>query len=245
MADRLFARLERIHGERPWGRVLDAGTGEHSLKWLLGLAPRHITAVTGSPPRQRKLERLARPVDRVVLGDWADPAFLHGEVYDVVVADYLLGALDGFAPYFQEHLFERLRPHVGGSLYVVGLEPLPDSAEGEAQRLVLEIDRLRDACIKLAGHRCYREYPRDWVVRRLEGSGYEVSESVTMPIVYRERWVNGQLDVCRRKLPYLREQGLRDALEAHIEGLRERALPHAQQGIRLGADYLVIARPAG
>ena len=35
------------------------------------------------------------------------------QVYDVVLADYLLGAVDVFTPYFQTSMFRRLRPHVG------------------------------------------------------------------------------------------------------------------------------------
>lgn len=242
MADRLFASLERYRGDRPWGTVLDAGTGEHSLRWLSTLGPESVTALTGSAARQRKLETQVRPVDEVVLGNWSDPALFHGRSWDVVLCDYLLGALDGFAPYFQDRLFQRLRPHVSGELMIVGMEPLPDQADTEAGRTALEIDRLRDACIKLAGHRCYREFPREWVLRHLDG--FDVVESWSMPIIYRERWVNGQLDVCVRKLAYLRDEELRGTLAAHIEALRERALPMAKQGIEVGEDYVVIARPA-
>jgi hypothetical protein len=243
LGDKLFDSLERYHGQRPWGRVLDAGTGEHSLKWLLGLDPDHITAVTGAGPRADKLRGLARPGDDLVLGNWRDPVFLHGQVYDVVLADYLLGALDGFAPYYQDRLFERLRPHVSGALYFVGLEPFPDQADGPREQLVLEIDRLRDACIKLAGHRCYREYPQSWVERSLERSGFRVLEAWAMPIVYRSRWVNGQLDVCVRKLPYFKDRALAAAMRDHIQDLREGSLAAIGDGLRFGRDYVVIAEP--
>ncbi len=39
--------------------------------------------------------------DQIIVGNWKDPSFLKGQVYDVVLADYLLGSIDGFAPYFQ------------------------------------------------------------------------------------------------------------------------------------------------
>lgn len=246
MADQLFDALERFHGDGSWGDVLDAGTGEHSLNWLLSLAPERIVAVTGAPSRARALSTKVRPVDEVVLGNWTDPTLLWGQRFDVVLCDYLLGAVDGFAPYFQQDLFKRLRPHVGGALYFVGLEPF-GAASTPAQKTILEIDALRDACIKLAGHRIYREYPRSWVVDRLHESGFEVVDSWELPIVYRARYVNGQLDVCVRKLAYMKDMALRDALKAHIEALRERALGvvEAEDGIRFGADYVVIARPVG
>ena len=100
--DRLFGFIERLQGSTEWGRFLDAGTGRHSLQWVSGLKTRSWTAVTGDPLRAqsltRKFSRVMRPADQVVAGNWQDAAFLHGERYDVVLADYLLGAIDGFAP---------------------------------------------------------------------------------------------------------------------------------------------------
>ena len=252
--DALFSTLERFHAPRPWGRVLDAGTGLHSLQWIRTLETQDWTAITGAAARQRDLESRfgsdgMRPVDRIVTGNWTDETLLHGEQFDVVLADYLLGAIDGFAPYFQTRLFERLRRHVQpghGRLYIVGLEPYPDRSADPGGRLVLEIARLRDACILLAGHRCYREYPRDWVHRSLEQAGFVVEDSVAIPIVYRRRFVDGQLDVCVRKLPHIADLGLRASLKSHIESLRQRAHEHLMLagGISFGADYVVAARRA-
>ncbi len=249
MGDLLFDTLTRLHGDRPWGAVLDAGTGSHSLHWVVGLPTTRWTAVTGDLARERAMkheqrERM-RPQDRVITGNWTDPTLLHGEIYDVVLADYLLGAIDGFAPYFQDRLFARLRPHTGGVLYGVGLAPYPDTAETPGGRIILEIARMRDACILLASHRCYREYPLDWVVRHLEQSGFRVEEARSFPIVYRERFINGQLDVCTRKLPFFNDRGLAKAMEAAIAELRERALKICalEGGIRFGEDWVFAARP--
>ena len=252
--DALFSTLERFQGARPWGRVLDAGTGLHSLQWIRTLQTDGWTAVTGARSRQQDLERRIgpsglRPTDHIVNGNWTEDALLEGEVFDVVLADYLLGAIDGFAPYFQARLFERLRRHVrpgSGRLYVVGLEPYSDRVSDPGGQLVLEIARLRDACILLAGHRCYREYPREWVHRSLERSGFQVEHSVAIPIVYRRRFVDGQLDVCVRKLPYIHDLGLRASLKAHIASLRQRAHEHLLRAgtIPFGADYVVAARPS-
>jgi hypothetical protein len=186
-----------------------------------------------------------RPADRVVLGNWSDPLLLHGEVYRVVVADYLLGAIDGFAPYFQERLFARLKPHVGSRLYVVGLEPYPDPTEHPWGQVILELTRLRDACILIAGHRTYREYPLAWVLRSLEASGYSIEEAKSFPIRYGERFVEECLSVCRQKLPYFRDRKLAGAMEKTIARLRDRALSacRAQGGSAFGADYVVAARP--
>ncbi|MFT5681089.1 MAG: hypothetical protein ACI8RZ_001995, partial [Myxococcota bacterium] len=248
--DSLFTTLEQLHGDLPWGSVLDAGTGKHSLGWICGLPTRQWTGITGDPHRQDRMKRdftgRIRPEDRILAGNWTDPGLLAGETFDVVLADYLLGALDGFAPYFQSRLFARLRPHVGERLYLVGLAPYPDRASTPGGKMILEIARLRDSCILLAGHRCYREYPLSWVKRSLEASGFVVENSESMAIRYGARFINGQLDVCVRKLKYFSDQLMASAMRMHIESVRARALVLDELktgGIRFGEDYVVSARP--
>jgi len=166
----LYDRITALHGHRPWGAVLDAGTGRSSMRWLLGLDTERWTAITGAESMAEKTrleigERI-RDVDRLVVGNWMDPELLAGEQYDVVLADYLLGAIEGFAPYWQDQLFQRLRPLVKRRLYMIGLEPYVHlqpqvSASAPASQMVVAIGRLRDACLLLAGDRPYREYPLD------------------------------------------------------------------------------------
>ena len=257
MGDALFDTIERWQGGRPWGRVLDAGTGAHSLRWIRSMETTGWTAVTGDPARERNLREQTgtamRPEDAVTTGNWSDELFLADERFDTVLADYLLGALDGFAPYHQDRLFGRLRRHVRGRLYVVGLGAYPDGivpgegADPEAGRRVLELARVRDACILLAGHRCYREFPVDWVVRSLEQGGFRVQEATQVPIVYRARFVNGQMDVCLRKLAYFEDAALAASMRQHIEDVRARALEACDRlgGLRFGHDHVVMAEPVG
>ena len=40
----------------------------------------------------------------LVVGTWNDPAMLQGELYDTIVADYLVGAIEGFEPYTQQDI---------------------------------------------------------------------------------------------------------------------------------------------
>ncbi|RME25719.1 MAG: class I SAM-dependent methyltransferase [Deltaproteobacteria bacterium] len=245
----MFRQIEAWQGARPWGRMLDAGTGEHSLRWILGLSTTAWTAVTGDPGRHEDLQRAwgprMRPADRLVTGNWTDPELLAGERYDTVLADYLLGALDGFSPYFQDRIFHRLRPHVAGRLYVVGLAPIDDEGGGEAGDIVRAIARLRDACILLAGHRCYREYPLDWVHRHLVAAGFRVIHRRRVPIVYGPRWIDGQLDVCLRKLPCFPDPDLAEATRRRVEELRRTARDACDRlgGLRFGHDWLVAAEP--
>lgn len=247
--DTLFAYIERLHGEAPWGRVLDAGTGRKSLEWVAHLDTRHWTAVTGSDLSARELDadlrRLKRPGDRILHANWTDPTLLFGETFDVVLADYLLGAISGFAPFFQDRLFARLLPLVGSRLYAVGLAPYPEKATHPWAEILLEIVRLRDACILLAGHRVYQEYPVDWVIRSLESSGYIVDEVESFPICYGPRFVKSQLAIAERQLLNVVDRDLAQQLDQSVAELRERALAcHAAGGAQpFGEDWVVLARP--
>ncbi|MGJ4802260.1 SAM-dependent methyltransferase [Luteimonas sp. SDU82] len=246
----LYERIVELHGRRPWGSVLDAGTGRASMRWLLGLDSERWTAVTAatSMAEQARAEigDRMREVDRLVVGNWIDPELLAGERYDTVLADYLLGAIEGFAPYWQGRLFERLRPLVGGRLYVVGLEPyvhgVPTEPEGA---MVNRIGRLRDACLLLAGDQPYREYPLDWAIERLQGARFRVVDAERIPIRYGERFVHSQLDMCSRALGRLRDRTAAVALLAHVEDLRRQALALIRQvgGLRHGHDYILVAEP--
>jgi len=247
--DRLFSKISAWQGLEPWGRFLDAGTGDHSLSWLLRLETERWTAVTGDISRAAKMRmtfaRQTRPSDSVVVGNWADPSFLEGERFDTVLADYLVGAIEGFAPYYQDRILRRLRPHVGRTLYLIGLEPFPFKPEDEGGAIIVEVARLRDACILLAGHRCYREFPFDWMLRQLDASGFEAVESVQIPILYGVNFIRGQLNVARRKLPLFRDKGVAGAMERQINELERRAAAHIKRSgkIRFGSDYVIKARP--
>jgi hypothetical protein len=124
---KLFSGIEALHGDRPWGHLLDAGTGVKSLQWIQSLDTSAWTAVTASKAmRQSILNEVApepRSEDRLVVGNWTDPNLLSGEQFDTVLVDYLVGAIEGFSPYWQDRIFPRLLPHARGRVYVVGLEP--------------------------------------------------------------------------------------------------------------------------
>nr|MBF0684434.1 class I SAM-dependent methyltransferase [Pseudomonas sp.] len=175
----IFRRIAALQDDQPWGSFLDAGTGLHSLQWVTSLPTTCWTAVTGASSMATQVRRAVRsrmrPEDRIIQGNWNDPALLAGETYDTVLADYLLGALDGFAPYGQYELFHRLRPLVGKRLYVVGLQPyVPYFPQDPAGKIVCELGRVRDACLLLADERPYREYPMEWVLKQIRQAGMRI-----------------------------------------------------------------------
>jgi hypothetical protein len=246
----LYNRITELQNNRPFGAVLDAGTGRGSMRWLLAQPTERWTAITGS---QKMLEATRteigtrlRPQDRLIVGNWLDPELLAGEQYDTVLADYLLGAIEGFAPYWQDQLFPRLRQLVRGRFYVVGLEPYvawtPEDAVG---RMISDIGRLRDACLLLAGDRPYREYPLDWVLRHLRSAGFRVLDTERAGIRYGERFINTQLDMCSRALGKLQNRQVALAMQEHVAQLRSRAMAMLARegGLLHGHDYIVVAEP--
>lgn len=246
----LFRYIEELQKGRPWGSFLDAGTGAASLTWLAGLPTERWTAVTASEQMATRSRDAVpggmRKQDSIVVGNWTDDELLHGEVFDTVLLDYLIGAIEGFAPYWQEMAFDRLRPHVGGRVYVTGIEPyVPFPAPTEAGKMVREIGCLRDACLLLAGERPYREFPIQWVIRKMAQAGFNVIEAKHFPITFRERFINAQLDMCRDRVQRFGTLALSTAMLDHVEALRVKALALCARngGLAHGADYVIAAEP--
>jgi len=155
--------------------------------------------------------------------------------------------MDGFSPYYQDLIFSRLSQHLHpkhGRLYIVGLNPIPDKVDGDGQ-IICEITKLRDACTLLAGHRCYREFPLEWVQRNLLQNGYKVIASSIFPILYSRDTIVRQLNVARSKLPLFPSKQLADSMSKQIDELEDRArkilLQQNGQRIKVGFDYVVVA----
>jgi hypothetical protein len=68
----LYEHVAALHGDAPWARLLDAGTGPGSLRWLLDLPTESWTAVTASPAMAGRMRTLAgdrtRESDRLLVG---------------------------------------------------------------------------------------------------------------------------------------------------------------------------------
>jgi len=243
--------IQDLQGARPWGRVLDAGTGVQSIRWISDLETESWTAISASPPHaemvRRTIKKSQRPNDSVILGNWVDPNLLKGELFDTVIADYLLGAIDGFSPYYQPYLFSRLRPLTRNVLYVKGLEPYvpitrPDSAAGQ---IVWEIGRFRDACVLLSGDMPYREFPAQWVADHLQVSGFAVRAVKHFDIRHKAKFVNAQIDICAPGLDVLEDRTVAKALKARGEALRAKALSYIKEtgALNFGQNYVIMAEP--
>lgn len=253
MGDVLFGTIEKWQGSKPWGRVLDAGTGVHSLKWMLGLETDSVTAITADNAMKNLICQdpsvKIRPTDSILVGNWVDEEFcsvtLGENKYDTILADYLIGAVDGFAPYTQDLILQKLRQMLApeGHLYIVGMEPIPEHATGPAH-IITEIRRARDACIQLAGHRPYREYPLTWISRTLENSQFQLKKIKKFTILHNEDSIMRQLKVAQNKIPLI-SPSLRSGMEAYLNELCQRikvAVSSTSNGkIPLSYDYVILA----
>jgi hypothetical protein len=245
--DALFNQIEAWKGEKQWKTVLDAGTGEHSLRWLFGIPSESLTAITASSQRAIQLNELfkekLRSQDCILHGNWLNQYFLQNRTYDIVLADYLLGAIEGFAPYFQEHLFSRLRKHCKKTLFIIGQEPFPENSNNEGGQLVVQISRLRDACILLAGHRCYREYPKTWVINNLHRNGFKIVRHNSIPIRIGKQYMHRQLNVCQNKLTFFSDRSVAREMLFHIETLKQKVILYDNTNgkFSFGQDYVIEA----
>lgn len=247
----LFDVIERIQGDLPWGSMLDAGTGAQSASWIAGLKTSRWTAVSAdaehlAETRDTVGSRL-RTVDRLIVGNWNDPQFLSNDVFDTVLAEYLLGAIEGHAPYFQYQLFTRLRPHIGRTLYVIGVDPyLTGRCESTAGEVVQSVGRFRDACALLAGVNRYREYPAEWVMDRLQETGLKILFWRRFPSVYDLGWIERQLSDCSALIARMAGSKLAGALSDQAAILREQAAVAVQRDGNLshGHHYVIAAEPS-
>ncbi|WP_228517488.1 class I SAM-dependent methyltransferase [Aliidiomarina indica] len=220
------------------------------MQWLSTLNTERWTAVTASPGMAENAKQAypkpLRANDRIVVGNWVDPKLLAGETFDTVLVDYFIGAIDGFAPYWQDLAFERLRPHVTGRMYITAVEPyVPVVEKDECGRYIGDVGRFRDAMLLLVGHRPYREYPSDWMARALKRAGFNPVEGRRFPIRYGERFIHSQLGMCRDRLHLVQDERLRAGLLSQIEALEAqgRALLERHNSIPYGFDYVIAAEP--
>lgn len=121
-----------------------------------------LTAHGGQGPQRNRRSDAAR---RSLVANRLDQELLAGETYDVVLADYRLDAVEGFAPYWQDQLFRRLRPLIARRLYVLGLEPyVPHVPTDPGRRLVNEIGRLRDRALAFVSREGGLRHGHDYII---------------------------------------------------------------------------------
>eukprot|EP01095_Lingulamoeba_sp_RSL-Kostka_P004793 TRINITY_DN16010_c0_g1_i1.p1 TRINITY_DN16010_c0_g1~~TRINITY_DN16010_c0_g1_i1.p1 ORF type:complete len:397 (+),score=105.03 TRINITY_DN16010_c0_g1_i1:71-1261(+) len=231
-------------GIKDWGSILDAGTGNHSIDWLLKCPRQSLAAITGDKKYNDVIlknfgDRL-QETDELVLGNWLDKDLLKGRQFDFVIADYLLGAIEAYSPYFQDLLFDRLYPHVKERLYVVGLEPFPDHTSSKQGQFIIQIAKLRDSCIMLAGDRCNREYPLEYVTRQLKRSNFKIDAVACFESNYSKEYLLKQIQVAESKVKKFAHVGLQIEMVEYISAVKHQ-INQYKWPFGFGNDYVVAA----
>lgn len=215
--------------------VLDAGTGRASLCWLVKHKPEFdtIVAVTATSDQSSYGTGGLAPLAshsriRLELGNWRDEAFLSDgqqqEKFDVVVADYLLGATELYWPNGAEQLFDRLVDRIkpGGYLWLIGLEPYEEilsRSYSDHERLLLDVESLGDAAALLAGQRTYRELSQEWVSERIVHSDMVIFQSRQFPMRVTSNMLYNQLTFADQMASRIKNPTLRTAVEARRQEL--------------------------
>ena len=235
----------RAEGVTSWGKVLDAGTGHGSMCWIVRHSPSMVDAVTAASSgkySQRVAQAAASSSGakvNVVLGNWRDEALLAGRLYDVVVSDFLIGAVEMFWPYAQDAMLARLTKLVrpGGYLLFLGLEPY-DLLLAPKDPL-RKVEALGDAAAMLAGAPSYREMPEAWVLRQLRGTpGFRVVSTRQFTSTLGPRYAQSQLEFAAEQAGKLDDPVLRAAILQRAAAMRTQA---ASFGGR-GRNYAIVAR---
>lgn len=248
--DKVYSWLSGIlvtRGVHSWGNVLDAGTGRASICWIARHNVTHVDAVTATSSGtysqetvQRAAHRRTRATVNVVLGNWRDKSLLAGRQYDVVVADFLLGAVEMFWPYSQDamldRLFEMVRP--GGYLLFVGLEPY--DLLFEPKDVARRFEALGDAAALLSGGGSYRELPQEWVERQLtrKGSGFQVVSSKRFSSSLGPSYAHSQLEFATDQAKNLKNKRLRGAFLRSVSAMEDEAAGFSAWG----QNYAIVAR---
>lgn len=258
--DAIFGGIEEKQGSKPFGRVLDAGTGRYSLRWLSTLTEKGMTSLTAITADDKMLQSITPLVEKLgiqditslVIGNWfgtSEPIVSTDQdndeiLFDTIVADYLIGAMDGFSPYKQDQMIPLLTKYLkpGGRLYIVGMEPIPDSAEGDAD-IICQVRRARDACLLLAGQRPYREYPLTWITRQVARTeGLQFLQTGEYPIRHSGNFIARQINNGRRWLKLIKPKELGNEMKNLLDDLEKKAKKATNDGkIELSFNYVVSA----
>ncbi len=269
------AAASSLSSSPSWGDVLDAGAGLSSMCFVMRQRYRSLTEVTaveeGTYGRSGLREALASaasavgsssssppkpPPVHIVVGNWQDENLLRDhnvggrDRFDVVLADYLLGAAEEFWPYGADVMLGRVLDavKVGGYLFVVGVEPYETSlqrTDGGQAPAILDVEALGDAAALLSGRRSYRELPEAWVLRHLARAGgvFRVVGTQRFPMKLGAGYMASQVRYAEQRAGDVQNAALQAGLLSRAQELAGQARAFAGLRPRARArNYAIVAR---
>eukprot|EP00946_MAST-07B_sp_MAST-7B-sp1_P005158 g5158.t1 len=244
-----------------WGDILDAGAGYNSMCWLMNHKYSTITEVTavegGTYGGQGLREATANnPKVKVVVGNWRNKNFMPGTAFDVVVADYFLGAVERHWAHGASAMLERLLRAVkpGGYLLLVGLEPYEsvlDRSSNDHDRLILDVEAIGDSAATIAGEKTYREIPEEWVkhqvnISRCDLGNFQVVATRHFPMRLTRGSLLKQIEYAQSTSEKIEDRFMRSAYQQRIKALKGELHANWPRSFvhRRASNYAVVVRRA-
>jgi len=228
--------------------------------------PVELIANTSANGQQPSRSKQAHP-NTLLVGNWfigesgKRPLTEHpvytAQKFDTVLAEYLLGALEHFAPFTEQKMMDMLVSSMkdDGLLLFCGRTPYPypgpesyRSKYSKAKQLVLDAERARDAAMLLAHQREYREFPAWWVREALQQRGLEIARQENFTSRVDLEYVTTQLGWATREARNVAAASLSVELLKHIRELQAAADAEAglmrTRGVSFGGygSYCIVAR---
>ena len=245
-------------------RSEDTKLNAHDYEKKGNVSMESYTAITADEEMHQRITEMVQNLDiseqgQVIVGNWMDGVRKDGSLdtrgnnylfhggktqvqFDTILADYLIGAMDRFSPYFQDVIFERLAVHLkpGGRLFVLGLEPT-----ARIHDILSQIKHVKDACMLLAGERPYREYPLEWIQRNLaKVEGLSIVEMKIYPLSFSFEKLVDQINVGRIHLKDIASQDVAESMATVLNDLQSKALEITKKSktgkVRAGFEYALV-----
>eukprot|EP00457_Paulinella_chromatophora_P012467 gb/GEZN01012677.1/.p1 GENE.gb/GEZN01012677.1/~~gb/GEZN01012677.1/.p1 ORF type:complete len:240 (-),score=22.41 gb/GEZN01012677.1/:120-839(-) len=199
--------------------------------------------------------------ENLVVGQWSDPSLLREETFDTILADYLIGSVDGFEPFTQHELVCRLKELMSSTsvLHLIGNEPFPviyerlpgshwqtlleEPIDLSLAKLVVDTAAFRDSAQILAGYRPYREHPLSWHISALKRCGFSVVNVTAFPTLYGELWLRNQAELGISYARRIKSEHVRNSLVDFGTSLQANS-SQLRRGVCVGMDFLITAKLA-
>ena len=171
---------------------------------------------------------------------------MKGRTFDVVVADYLLGAVELHWAHGADGMMDRLveAVKVGGYLLISGLEPYEMVLDrgNDDDRLVLDIEAIGESAAFVAGESTYREIPETWVLRQIGRLGkFRVVDSQQFDMRLTVRSLMKQISYAKDMARKIRDADLRKGYLTRVATL-ERELKSSGGEFWGGRNYAIVVQ---
>lgn len=173
--------------------------------------------------------------------------FLKGLQYDVIVADYLLGAVERYWPHGADGMMNRLlnATKPGGYLLITSLEPYENilDRKNNKDKLVLNVESIGEAAAYIAGESTYREVPLSWILRQIDRfPEYQIVTTKEFPMTLTSRSLLNQISYARATLKKIEDTILQTAFLKRVAALEKDIKKKWKSSTHMGTNNAIIVQ---